>query len=591
MFVDDVAVARSPLQRDGDDWTGDVADGVTYGLVADGHGPGFDPSKVLLDPRALEVHLPSGLDRALARRRGEPNEGRGPLAVARSTPAPRGTSRRSERPPCVVELHVDGYTRRTGGDAPGTFRALVAELPRLRDLGATVVELMPVQQSDPREGSYWGYMPLAVGAVERRYAVGPDAAGELAELVAAAHELDLEVWLDVVFNHTTEVDAGGPTYSLRGLCDEEAYRHDGHGAYVQSSGCGNDLDVRSPFVADLVVWALDRLADLGVDGFRFDLAAVLTHDDGFVARLDSWAAQRGVRMIAEPWDAAGRYQLGRGWPGTGWLQWNDRFREDGRGFLRGEEGLVATMQQRLQGSPDLFDAPHQSVNFLACHDGFTLHDVVAYDRKHNEANGEGNRDGAHDDRSWNCGWEGEIGAPADVLALRRRQLRYAWALLLLSHGVPMWSAGDEFGRTQGGNNNAYNQDNETSWVDWARRPAYLDLERFVAALLAWRHHEPVFAAPGFWRDAIRWYGARGPVDTSPSSRSLAWQVGELYVMANSWWEPLDFDVQAPGPWVRIVDTALPAPDDIVPVTDLATAPPVADRYPLAPRSLVVLHRP
>ena len=210
----------------------------------------------------------------------------------------------------MVELHVDGYTRRTGGAAPGTFRALVAELPRLRDLGATVVELMPVHQSDPQEGSYWGYMPLAVGAVERRYAAGPDAAGELAELVAAAHELDLEVWLDVVFNHTTEVDAGGPTYSLRGLCDEEAYRHDGLGAYVQSSGCGNDLDVRSPFVADLVVWALDRLADLGVDGFRFDLAAVLTHDDGFVARLDAWATQRGVRMIAEPWDAAGRYQLG-----------------------------------------------------------------------------------------------------------------------------------------------------------------------------------------------------------------------------------------------------------------------------------------
>ncbi len=440
-FVDDVAVARSPLQRDGDDWTGDVADGVTYGLVADGAGPGFDPSKVLLDPRALEVHLPAGLDRALARRRGEPNEGRGPLAVVRAAPAPRGTPRRSARLPCVVELHVDGYTRRTSGAAPGTFRALVAELPRLRDLGATVVELMPVHQSDPQEGSYWGYMPLALGAVEGRYAAGPDAAAELAELIEAAHELDLEVWLDVVFNHTTEVDAGGPTYSLRGLCDQEAYRHDQHGAYVQSSGCGNDLDVRSPFVADLVVWALDRLADLGVDGFRFDLAAVLTHDDGFVARLDAWAAQRGVRMIAEPWDAAGRYQLGRDWPGSGWLQWNDRFREDGRGFLRGEAGLVAALQQRLQGSPDLFDAPHHSVNFLACHDGFTLHDVVAYDRKHNEANGEGNRDGAHDDRSWNCGWEGEVGAPAEVLALRRRQLRNAWALLLLAHGVPMWSAG------------------------------------------------------------------------------------------------------------------------------------------------------
>ena len=215
-----------------------------------------------------------------------------------------------------------------------------------------------MHQNDPQEGSYWGYMPLAFGAVHRQYAAGDDPAAELAAFVAAAHDHDIEVWLDVVFNHTTEVDERtGPTYSQRGLDDAAFYRLRPDGSYIETTGCGNDLDVTSPVAQDLVLWSLDRLADLGVDGFRFDLAAVLAHDIGFVEAMTRWARRRDVVMIAEPWDAVGAHLLGRAWPATGWRHWNDAFRNDGRGFLRAEPGLVPAMVQRVQGSPDLIAAP------------------------------------------------------------------------------------------------------------------------------------------------------------------------------------------------------------------------------------------
>jgi isoamylase len=568
------------LHREGNDWVGEVDDGTVYGLVADGDRPRFDPVKVLVDPRATEVVFSPGHDRRLASERGVPNAGRGPLGVARR-PLPRRAPRRSSRSPVVYEAHVRGLTRLAAGDHPGTYAAFVDQLPRLAALGVSVLELMPVHQADPAEGSYWGYMPLNFAAVERRYAAGEDAAGELAALVAAAHDRDIEVWLDVVFNHTTEIDATGPTYNLRGLSDGSYYRLRDDGSYIETSGCGNDLDSTSPVARELVEWSLDRLADLGVDGFRFDLAAVLARDAGFIDRLDRWAAERGVRLIAEPWDATGTYLVGRAWPGCGWLQWNDRFRDDVRGFLRGDEGLVPQLQRRMQGSPDLFESPLHSVNFVACHDGFTLYDVVAYDHKHNEANGEGGRDGTNDNRSWNCGWEGDEGVPDEVATLRRRQLRNAWCLLALAHGVPMFAMGDEFGRTQRGNNNAYNQDNESSWVDWQRAARFADLERFVGKLLALRHRHPVLSQPDWWGDGVQWFGTDGPPDLGPHSRSLAWSVGDLYVMVNAWWEPLEFAVQCPGPWCRVVDTSLADFDEVE----------VGDRYTVGPRSIVVLERP
>jgi isoamylase len=576
---------RQALYRDGDAFVGTVPDDTVYGLVAEGAGPRFDRSKMLLDPWAAEVWFPPGHDRALAKRRGVDNSGRGPLAVARPRP-PARPARPTTRGHVVYEVHPRGMTKRLDAADPGTFGALISQLPRLRGLGVTVVELLPVHQNDPQEGSYWGYMPLAFGAVHRQYAAGDDPATELADLVAAAHEQDLEVWLDVVFNHTTEVDAAGPTYSQRGLDDGAFYRLRPDGSYIETTGCGNDLDVTSPVARDLVMWSLERLADLGVDGFRFDLAAVLAHDIGFVEEMTAWARRREVVMVAEPWDAVGAHLLGRVWPARGWRHWNDAFREDGRGFLRAEGGMVPRMVQRVQGSPDLVDAPLESINFLACHDGFTLHDLVAYDRTHNAANGWGGTDGSGSNRSWNCGWEGEERVPADVVQLRRRQLRNAWCLVAMAHGTPMVGMGDEAGRTQGGNNNAYNQDNETSWFDWDRAAEWADLERFCGELLALRHRHPELAQAGWWGDAVSFHGARGPLEDGFESRSLAWAVGDLYVIANAWWEPLRWTIRPAGPWRRVVDTSLPSPDDIV-----TTGVGVAElAYDVAARSVVILER-
>jgi isoamylase len=580
-------VQRVPLAREGDDWIGTVGVGTVFAVVTAGDGARFDASKVLLDPSATEVVFPPGHSRVAASKRGVPNSGKAPLAKATAWPSPR-PQRRSSRAPIVYEAHVRGMTAtHPEAASPGTYRALIGQLDRIAALGFSVIELLPVHQSDPQEGSYWGYMPLAFGAVHRQYAAGDGAAGELAELIAAAHGRDLEVWIDVVYNHTTEVDASGPTYHLRGLADGDYYRLDENGSYIETTGCGNDIDTSSPAAQRLIIESLDRYADLGADGFRFDLASVLSRHRPFIAALDEWATRRGVRMIAEPWDAVGTYELGRAWPSLGWLQWNDRFREDVRGFLRGEAGLVPALMRRVQGSPDVFYSPAQTVNFVTSHDGFTLYDVVAYDRKHNEANGHANTDGAADNRSWNCGFEGDDGAPADVLALRRRQLRNAWCLLAMSHGTPMAVMGDEFGRTQGGNNNAYNQDNETSWVDWRRRDRFADLERFVSGLLALRHRHPVLAQPDWWGDAVQWFGTSGPPDSGDSSRSLAWCVGDLYVIANAYWEPLTFALQAPGRWRRVVDTSLGPPDDIVESADAAT---VGATYDVAARSVVILER-
>lgn len=337
--------ARRSLVRNGDQWVGAVPDGTAYGLVVVGVGGRFDASKVLVDPHAIEVLFPPTSDRQAATVRGVSNVGRTPLAVARRLAPPR-PQRPTDRGLVVYEVHVRGMTIRQShengrsrdhnrdfngdGARPGTYRALIGQLDRLAALGFSVLELMPVHQSDPQEGSYWGYMPLVFGAVNRQYAATDDPADELAELVAAAHERDIEVWIDVVFNHTTEVGAGGPMYNLRGLADGDYYRLGANGAYIETTGCGNDINTARPAVQSLIVRSLDLFADLGIDGFRFDLASVLSRHAPFIALLDDWAASRGVRMIAEPWDAVGTHQLGRAWPGVGWMQWSDRFRGHAR---------------------------------------------------------------------------------------------------------------------------------------------------------------------------------------------------------------------------------------------------------------------
>ncbi len=557
----DVDVAdgdRTRLYRDGGHWVGAVPPSSRYRLHVDG-GAG------LVDPMATQVWF------------GPEHERYTPdaWAVAAPWPTPQAP-RRTTRPLVIAEAHVRGMTMRLDRRDAGTFAPVVTDLPRLADLGVSVLELLPIHQFDPAEGNFWGYMPLVFGAVHGHYGTADD----VVELVAAAHDNDIEVWVDVVLNHTTEEDQHGPTLSLRGLADADYYVRDAQGRYANDAGCGNIIDATSLPAQRLVVAGLDRLADLGIDGFRFDLASVLARDPDFVREVGDWAERRNVRLIAEPWDLE-RYLLGREFPDDRWGQWNGKFRDDMRGFLRGEGGLVPALMQRVQGSPDLFDSPLNSVNFLTSHDGFTMYDLVAYDRKHNLANGWNGTDGTDDNRSWNSGWEGDIDVPAEVMATRRQQLRNAISLLLLSHGTPMFVLGDEFGRTQGGNNNPYNQDNETSWVDWARRDEFVDHEEFVRRLIALRAAHPVLWQPEPWGSDVEWFGADGSPDMASHSRSLAWHVDGLYVIANMWWEAVEYRVQAPGPWAVTIDTS-------VPTGFVDDASPAGASIRVAPRTIVVL---
>jgi glycogen operon protein len=357
----------------------------------------------------------------------------------------------------------------------GTFAGVVEKIPYLTRLGVTVVELMPVFQGDPQEGSWWGYMPLHFFSPEFRYASVSGSAAVLDELrtmVRALHAADIEVILDVVYNHTTEIDHRGPTYAYRGIDNRTYYLLQADRRwYRNESGARNVLRCAHPHVRALILDSLRFWAtEVHVDGFRFDLASILARgrdgalsdESAVIADIGADPALAHLRLIAEPWDAAA-WQLGRGFPGRRWQQWNARFRDDVRAFVRGDPGTVGRVMTRLYGSDDLFpdttaDAchPYQSVNFVTCHDGFTLYDLVAYNAKHNAANGEGNADGVDDNVSWNGGWEGDDGAPAEVLALRERQAKNFCALLMLSNGTPMLRAGDEFLQTQGGNNNPCN---------------------------------------------------------------------------------------------------------------------------------------
>ncbi|MBX3463973.1 MAG: glycogen-debranching protein [Planctomycetes bacterium] len=583
-------------------------------------GNRFDRRKVLLDPFAPAVFFPPGFDRAACAADG-PTDGKAPLGRLPSQapalpPLPKGP-RYTCRDAIVYELHVKGLTANpNSGVAPerrGTFAGLIDKIPYLCDLGVTVVELLPVHQFDPQEGNYWGYMTLHFFSPHQQYA-RTDAFSEFRAMVDAFHRAGIEVWLDVVYNHTAEGGADGPTYSFRGIDNQSYYllAKDGSG-YVNDTGCGNTVRTGHPAGRVLVLESLRFWAGtMGIDGFRFDLASIFSraadgtmgvHEASLVAEIGLLARLFEVRLVAEAWDISA-YQLGQAFPGMAWLQWNGRFRDDVRSFVRGGGGKVADLMQRVYGSDDLFPdtmletrRPHQSVNFVTAHDGFCLYDLVAYDRKHNEANGHDNRDGTDDNRSWNCGHEGDDGAPDGVLALRRQQAKNFAALLLLSNGIPMLVAGDEFLHTQRGNNNPYNQDNETTWLDWERLERNRDVFRFFKTMIAFRKAHPSIGRPVFWRDSVHWFGSDGPVDLGPESRHLAWfldgaSVGDddLYVMVNGHGEDRAFTVQqgAAPDWRRVVDTALPSPLDIC---EPGAEPPLeSTAYRVGAHSVVVLRR-
>lgn len=472
------------------DVEGDVGD--HYWLIVDGGAPLLDPSCWALAHTAV-----------------------GPRSVLREPwgRQPRGAPLAS--PAVVYELHVRGFGR--------TFRGCVEHLDHVVDVGANVIELMPVHPFDDSD-NYWGYMPLVWGAVHGGYAAEPvQAAEELAELTAAAHDRGMHVWLDVVFNHTGEGDASLPARSLRGLDDLRAYLRGDDGTYTNDSGCGNDINPAHPYVRRLVMEALDRFVDLGIDGFRFDLATLLGRDGGgLIAEITAWSRRRNVTLVAEPWDLA-TYAVGSPmWP-PDWLQWNDRFRDDVRGFLRGDPGLVSALRDRVQGSPDLFaDGARSALNFVTAHDGLTMHDLTTQNSdKH---------------RAWDCGD-----------ALRAQQLKNYFAILLLSAGTPMWVMGDEFGRTQHGHDNPYDIDGPLSWIDWGRARSWAELTRFVKSLVLLRRQHPP--------DGFRFYGATGSVDESHDSHTLAWCAGDLYVMVNAGKDAVLFTIQEPGEWHTALETA------------------------------------
>jgi glycogen operon protein len=518
-------------------------------------------------------------------------------------------------------MHVRGFTMSSTSEvAPvhrGTFAGVVDKIPYLVELGVTIVELLPVYQFDPQEGSYWGYMPLNFFAPHQSYAADPgDARREFKMMVKLLHRAGIEVVLDVVYNHTAEGDHTGPTYSFKGIDDATFYLASGDPArpYRDFSGCGNTLACDSTGVRALILDSLRYwVTEFHVDGFRFDLASVLARNaDGSFAGPDAPLLTairadpvlRGVHLIAEPWDAAGAYQLGSRFPGALWHQWNARFRDDVRRFVRGDRGTVPALMMRLYGSDDLFPdnprdsaRPAQSVNYVTCHDGFTLYDLVSYDRKHNEANGHGNSDGTDDNLSWNCGWEGDYRVPTEIAALRERQAKNLCCLLLLANGIPMLTAGDELLQTQQGNNNPYNQNNETTWLDWSRLSTYAGHFRFVRRMIAFRKAHPTLGRSRFWRDDVRWHGVGLVADLGDDSHSVAFALRgvsqgdrDLYVMINAYHEPLTFTIQEgrPGTWERVIDTALPSPNDIVHPESGPLVPSM--EYRVQARSMVVLLR-
>ena len=603
-----------------------------YAYRIDGPVPGgrdewhhFDPEKILLDPYALRVYLPPTLDRMAASRPGS-NVGKAPLSMLpgaahrfdwRGSRAPR-----HEADTIIYEVHVRGFTANgnSGVDEAlrGTYRGVVEKIPYLVKLGVTVVELMPVFQFDPSDDNYWGYSPLSFFAPHDGYLTGTagGAHDEFDAMIHALHEAGIEVVLDVVYNHTTEGDERGPVYAYKGIDNSTYYLMSGYpeAPYQNFSGTGNTLNCANRYVRKLIMDSVRHWArDMRVDGFRFDLASVFARkadgtidvdDVPLLSDLASDPALATLRVIVEPWDAAGVDQVSRAFPGVRTARWNSRFRDDVRRFVRGDPGLVGAIMRRLYGSDDLFPDdrehachPFQSINYVTCHDGFTLHDLVAFDRKHNWANGQSNADGADENFSWNCGHEGVEGAPADVVAMRKRQVRNFCCLLLLANGTPMFRAGDEFMHTQQGNNNPWNQDNETSWIDWSKLEENADVFRFFRLMIDFRKRHPSLCRSRFWRDDVRWYGVGRDPDLGPDSRSLAFALhgtsqgdDDLYVLVNAWSAPLTFAVQegAAGEWRRAVDTSLATPDDIVEAGDEAALATLSYRLP--GRAIAVLAR-
>jgi isoamylase len=619
------------LHKTGDVWhvfVHGLSSDYLYGYRVEGpntpkSGHRFNSSVVVLDPyaRAISGNSRWGQhDSPL----GQPNS----RLTRRSRIVDVGFDWQGDAPPrtpmantIVYELHVRGFTRHpsSGVDHPGTYLGLIEKIPYLKSLGVTAVQLMPVFEFDelehvrrnPMTGeillNYWGYSPLSFFAPKASYAgKAGQQVREFKEMVKAFHKAGLEIILDVVYNHTAEGNENGPTLNYRGLDNSLYYMLDKEGRYYNFSGCGNTFNCNHPLVRDHIIDSLvDWVTEMHVDGFRFDLAAILSRganghvldDPPLLNHIAEHPLLSSVKLIAEAWDAAGLSRMGK-FPAWGrWAELNGMFRDDARRFIRGDADATSCVAKRICGSLDLYGdtarPSNHSVNFITCHDGFTLHDLVSYNGKHNEANGENNRDGW--DASYCCNY-GQEGPTENVFinAVRQRQMRNYFTLLLVSQGVPFLLMGDEFARTQRGNNNAYCQDNEISWVDWNLLKTNAGLARFARMVIALRKHYFTLSREHFV-DRVRWHGVKvGEPDWTGHSRALAFHLHrwhahpDLYVIFNAHWESQRFNLPAcHGHWKRLVDTNLSSPEDIVEEHEAVLLKP-SDHYIMSPRSAVIL---
>lgn len=639
-------------------WVAGLKEGQLYAYRIDGEynpeeGHRFNKFKLLLDPYARAVS--GSFNWNMADARGFDSLGRMKDGVLSTKDSGHGA------PKCVVinhdfdwfdrplkkhftdtiiyELHVKGFSFHQSSpvEHKGTYRGIIELIPYLKELGVSAVELLPIHEFDETENininpetgvqlkNYWGYSTISFFAPRGRYSSSGSSGEqvyEFKEMVRDLHNAGIEVILDVVFNHTAEGDHTGPTLCFRGIDNKIYYMLEKDKRYYKNyAGCGNTFNCNNTLVREFIIDCLKYwVIEMHIDGFRFDLASILGRDeDGnilanppLIERIEADPILRTTKIIAEAWDAAGAYQVGN-FPGR-WAEWNGKYRDDVRRFWRGDDNMTGVFSTRITGSSDLYGnsrSPLHSINFITCHDGFTLNDLICYSRKHNEANGEGNRDGDNNSFSNNWGIEG-MDATGMLEHLRGTMLRNYITTLFLSQGTPMIMAGDEFRRTQQGNNNAYCQDSEISWIDWTFKEKNRDLFEFTKKIIQFRKNHPIFRRKTFFkgvRDAgyaspdIVWHGVHiGQPDWSPLSKFIACVLNGQYARIDTGVDDADFYLAFnPSPftytveipespsglaWKRIIDTSLATPDDFVSEKD--AKPLSSPHYLMKRRSMLVL---
>ncbi len=595
-----------------------------YGRYDPVNGLRFDPQKILLDPYGRSIVFPSGYDRGAACRPGDNSA----VAMKSVIVNPADYNWEGDLPlkrpfaeTVIYEMHLAGFTRSpSAGVSPGkagTYAGLVEKIPYLKELGITAVELLPVYTFDPQDApaglnNYWGYSPVSFFSPHPFYSSNKDPIGTLNEfrdMVKALHRAGIEVILDVVYNHTSEGGDGGPTFSFRGLSNPAYYILNNDRSYANYTGTGNTLNTNHPIARRMIADSLRYwVTEMHIDGFRFDLASILSRDEEGAPMasppvlwdIDTDPCLAGIKLIAEAWDAGGLYQVGT-FIGDQWKEWNGHFRDDVRAYIKGDPGCIARLPNRLLASPDLYERdnlePDQSINFVTCHDGFTLNDVVSYNGKHNEANGENNRDGSDNNFSWNHGAEGP--ASPEIEALRERQIKNFLTMTLLSLGTPMLLMGDEIRRSQLGNNNAYAQNNPLSWFDWSQVDQHAGLRRFIRGLIDLRLHYTIHPEDAdktlsqvLNQDTITWHGTNlYQPNWSADSRTLAVTIASqdgrriTHMLFNTSPDPQPFELPGPN-WRRVLDTNLVSPDDYADPINAPIVPGAS--YLVAPRSIVVL---